>query len=428
MSFQEFQKAPNKLNARDIGFLLLAAVIIVLVIAALAVGNYYLANLLPDGGEFYLLRTGGRAFLFDRIEPFSGSVPSRVQEKVYGRSAMPGEDVYILDIPFNLLILFFPLALIPDVLIARTVWMALTEIAMLGLIFFSFRLYDRRVPYFFIVLITIAGLISFYAFRAFLEGSPAVILSIAYVGILISLRAGLDELAGALMMLSSFLWELGGPFLLFIVLWVFWERRWRVFIGAAMLGSVLLVISFFLYPGWVLPFMRAAWNSFRVGYGYSVHTILVHLWPDFGSTIGWVLTVVLLILLGYAWNEARGASHRRFIWAICLTLAITPLLGFHVELDQLVLLTLPIMMIVLVSRDRWRKFGSTVAILLLAFFFGVPWLLVMQGVPQGFDLSVDEVLFLFWPASSLIGLYWMRWWMIRPPRTWLDQVGKMEHQ
>jgi hypothetical protein len=304
--------------------------------------------------------------------------------------------------------------------------MALTEIAMLGFIFFSFRLYNRRVPVFLAVFIFVASLSSFYAFRSFLEASPAAILGLAYLGILISLRARLDELTGALMVLSSFLWEMGGPFLLFIVLWVFWERRWRVFIGAAMLGFVLLAISFFLYPGWLLPFMRAAWNSFRVGYGFSIHKILGHLWPDFGNTIGWVLTAVLLVLLGYAGNEARGASQRRFIWAICLTLTITPLLGFAVEMDQLVPLTLPVMMIVLVSRDRWRKFGYGIAILLLAFFFGVPWLLVTQGVPQGFDLSVDEILFLFWPVSSLVGLYWMRWWMIRPPRTWLDQVGKMK--
>jgi hypothetical protein len=428
MAFQEFQKAPNKFTLRDVGFLLLATAIVVLVMSALAVGNYYLANLFPDGGEFHLLRTGGRAFLFNQIDPYSGNVPSRVQEQVYGRSALTGEDVYILDIPFHLLIIFFPLGLIPDVLIARTIWMALTEIAMLGYIFFSFRLYARHAPYVFVVFISIASFLSYYAFRAVLEGSPAIIVGLAYVGILLSLRSRLDELTGALMVLSSFLWEMGGPFLLFIVLWVFWKRRWRVFIGAAMLSFVLLVISFFLYPSWLLPFMRAAWNSFRVGYGYSVHTILSHFLPEFGSTLGWVLTVVLLVLLGFAWNETRGASNRRFIWAICITLAATPLLGFHVEMDQLVPLTLPVMMILLASRERWRKFGNVVAILLLVFFFGFPWLIYTQGVPQGIDLSVHEILFLFWPASSMIGLYWMRWWMIRPPRTWLDQVGKTEHQ
>ena len=255
MSFQDFQKAPNRLTARDIGFLALAVVIVILALFALAVGNYYLADLLPDGGEFYLLRTGGRAFLFDQIEPYSGVVPARVQEQVYGRSALPGEDVYILDIPFHLLIVFFPLALFPDALMARAFWMALLEIALFGLIY---------------LWISIAGpanstlIWRFDIYRlslhlsmlinSFLEGSPTVLLGLAYAGILLSLRCGLDELAGALMVLSSFQWEMGGPFLLFIVLWVFWERRWRVFIGAGMLAFILFVISFFWYPGWVVAF------------------------------------------------------------------------------------------------------------------------------------------------------------------------------
>ena len=189
MSFQDFQKAPNRLTARDIGFLALAAVIVILALFALAVGNYYLAELLPDGGEFYLLRAGGRAFLFDQIEPYSGVVPARVQEQVYGRSALPGEDVYILDIPFHLLIVFFPLALFPDALMARAFWMALLEIAMFGLIFFGFRVLDRQTPRLFGVLIFIACLASFYTYHSFLDGSSAVLLGLGYVGILLSLRA-----------------------------------------------------------------------------------------------------------------------------------------------------------------------------------------------------------------------------------------------
>jgi hypothetical protein len=420
MSFQEFQKAPNRLSSREIGFILLAGIIGILVIYALAVGNYYLANNLPDGGEFYLLRTGGRAFLLDRIEPYSASVPEGVQQQVYGRSAASGEDLYILDIPFQLLIIFLPLGLFPDASMARAFWMAFSEIALAVFIYFSFRIMDRKIPNIFIVLIAIASFISFYAYRSFLEGSPAIILGLAYVGILLSLRAGLDELAGALMVLSAFQWEMGGPFLLFVTFWIFWEKRWRVFTGAGMLAFILLVVSFFLYPGWVLPFLRAAWNSFRVGIGYSVHDILGQLWPRFGSTLGWVLTAILIVTLGSEWRAARGADFNRFVWAICLTLAATPLLGFRVEMDQLVPLTMPIILIVLISRERWRKLGNGIAFLLLIFFFGLPWMLFTRGGAPGIRLQDDDLLFLIWPVFTVIGLYWVRWWMIRPPRTWLD--------
>ena len=99
-------------------------------------------------------------------------------------------------------------------------------------------------------------------------------------------------------------------------------------------------------------------------------------------------------------------------------------MGIRMELDLLILLTMPVMIVIVISRERWRMFGTVIAILLLLFYFGLPWLLFVQGVPSGFSLSVNETVFLFWPLFAFIGLYWIRWWMIRPPRTWLDQVGR----
>ena len=420
MSFQEFQKAPNRLTPRDIGFLIFTGITIVLVLYGLWIANSYLVALVPDGGEFYLLRTGGRSFLFDQVEPYSGAVPARVQEQVYERPANMGEDLYILDIPFHLLIFFFPLALVPDSLMARTLWMVVSEIALAGFLFYCFRLLNRRIPVFFLILISLAGFSSFYAYQSLLEGSPAIILSLTYVSILIAIYAGLDELAGALITLSAFQWEMGGLLLVFVVLWCFWERRWRVFIGLGMLAFVLLAFSFLWYPGWLLPFLQAAWNSLQSGFGYSVRSIVGQLWPQNASLIGWTLTAILIVSLGYEWLAARKANNNRFIWAASLTLAATPLLGFRLEMDQLLPLTLPVLLVIVISRERWHKLGNGIAVILTLFYFCVPWLIYTQGLPQGIDLQANEALFLFWPIFNVIGLYWIRWWMIRPPRTWLD--------
>lgn len=424
MSFQDFQKAPNRLTTREIVLLILVGGFVILALYTLVESNYYLTNFLPDGGEFYLLRTGGRSFLFDHIEPYSANVPERVQEQVYGRPAVKEENLYILDIPFHLLILYFPLAVFPDVSMTRAFWMTLIELALLGSIYLSFQLVDRRIPYFFVVLISLGSFASFYSYSSFLEGSPTLLLGFAYVGILLSLRADLDEVAGALMTFSAFQWEIGGPFLLFVVLWAFWKKRWRVFAGAGMLAFVLLTISFLVYPGWFMPFLRASWNSFRVGFGYSMHDILSQLWPQFGSLLGWILTATLIVTLGYEWRAARDANFNRFIWAASLTLAAAPLLGYPVKMDQLVPLMMPVILVIVFLRERWLKLGNGTAFLVLLFFFGAPWLLFLKGVPQGFGLQTDQILFLFWPVFAVVGLYWVRWWVIRPPRTWLDSLQR----
>jgi hypothetical protein len=426
MSFQEFQKAPNRLSQREIGFLIVAAVVVLLVLYLLAITNNYLANLWPDGGEFTLLRAGGQAFLYDQLEPYSGTVAALVQEQVYGRPAKSGEDLYILDVPFHLLIFYFPLALIPKTLIARALWMALSEIALAGFLYFSFRLADRRIPPIFIGLIAISALTSYYLYRTLLEGSPTVLLALTYTGILFSLKAGHDEFAGALMAFSSFQWEMGGLFLAFVAMWVFWEKRWRVFAGVGMLAFVMLLISFLWYPGWVLPFLRAAWNNYRAGIGFSTHDLLQQIWPQSGSALGWFVTGILVLALGLEWLAAREKHFNHFLWAASLTLAATPLLGQRVELDQLFPLTLPIILVTIVARERWKKLGDGIAFLLLWFFFGLSWLSYEQGLPEWIGISQEQFLFLFWPVFTVLGLYWARWWMVRPPRTWLDRFAYKE--
>jgi len=422
MSFKDFQKSANRLSPGEIGFLILILIVVGIIVWVLAVSNNYLAETLPGGGEFYLLRTGGRAFLFDRIEPYGGTVAARVQEQVYGRSAQAGEDTYILDIPFHLFMAFFPLALFPDAQVARAVWMALLEIAFGLSIYLGIRFLDRQIPLLFIALLAIAGFTSYYGYLSVLEGSPAPLLGLAYIGILFALRNDLDELAGALIGLSSYYWEIGAPILLFVLYIVLRQRRWRVLAGAGMLAFILLALSFFFYPGWFLPFLRASWGNFRSGIGFSVLEILSHVWPEYGRSLAWVLIAGLVVALGFEWNAALKAYSQHFVWAACLTLAATPLLGFHVKMEQLIILLVPLLLVLILLRERWMWIGAVLAVLFIAIFFGLPWYLYVYDLPWQIDLSRDELLFLLWPVLAVLGLYWMRWWAVRPPRTWLERA------
>ena len=426
MSFQEFQRRANRLSGRDIWFLIGLTIVTLLVLSVLVVINYNLARTLPGGGELTLLRVSGDYFLFQRIDPYSGSVPARVQEVIYGGIAPAGEDAYILDIPFHLMLVFLPLALIPDAVIARTVWLALSEVMMIGTIILMSRVLDRKLPFFLSFLILAFSIPTFYTYTALIEGSTAIWLSILFLGILMSMRVGFDELAGSLLLLSCFQWEVSLPFVVLVFMWIIWERRWRMLGGMGMLGFFLLAVSLFLYPNWLMPFLRAAWNSYRLGFGYSTHQVFRHLWPVIGGPLSWILTAGLIVVLGYEWSAARGKNFLRFIWVACLSIASAPMLGLPVEMDQLVLLMAPSVLILIFAFERWRRFGYGVAFLLLLLFTGVPWLIYYQGLPQGFSLSMNETLFIFLPLASVIGLYWVRWWVIRPPRTWLDSFAHLE--
>jgi hypothetical protein len=297
---------------------------------------------------------------------------------------------------------------------------ALLELGLCALTYLSLRLTDWEIPRAFFVGFLIFGLFNFYAFAAVYEGNPVVLLGIVYAAILLLLPTDLDELIGALIAVSFYYWEVGGPFLFLIFLRLYYEGRGRVFAGLLMTSFILLAVSFFLYPDWVIPSLRAGFNNLRTDYGFNIHAALANLWPGPGRTVAWIFIVVMIFILVYEWSIARSSDLRRFYWTACLTLTATPLLGFRTEIEHLVVLIIPLALVFAIVYDRWHRMGDGLTLFLLLLVFGVPWFMLYLG-PSRVD---QDMLFLFLPVFTLAGLYWIRWWMLSPPRTWIDMANK----
>lgn len=401
------------------------------------------ANLtLKGGGDFYVHWVAGRGFLFEnhkhgkyrvqnedkivdsgsqRIDPYSGEIPARVQKLVYGGSAKAGDEPYILDTPFQILLLYFPFSLLSDPTLARAIFTLILELALFALAILSLRLTEWEAPRIFTVLFIFFAVFNFYTFQAIYEANPVLILGLLYIGILFTYREELDELTGALMAFSLYYWEVGLPFLVLVFLRVYYEKRTRVFAGFFMSCFILFFISFLTYPSWIVPFARATVNNLRADFGYNIHTIFAHLWPAQGAILAWIFTGTLVITLGYEWSLARTGDNRRFYWTACLSLAAAPLLGFRTEVEHLSVLIIPLALIFAIIHDRWQRFGNGLIILLMVIIFALPWALYLFSVSR----FGAEIIFLFLPISTLIGLYWIRWWAIRPPRILSDFASRL---
>lgn len=416
-----FRPPSKSLTLGDIQFIALALFGVFVLCAALIYSNLNYINQLGGGGESYLPWAAGRAFLFENFDPYSSYVPERVQELVYDRAARAGDEPYILDLPFHLLLLYFPFSLLPDPQLARAIFTLCTELALFALVFLSLRLTDWESPVIFVILFFVFCISNFYLFHALLEAAPVLLLGLIYAGILLALRAGSDELAGALIAVACYQWEVGGPFLLLVLLRVLYERRRRVLAGFGMLTFILLAVSFFIYPDWIVPFLRATVNNLRADFGFSTQSILTHIWPNFWGQLALGLRILLLVSLIYEIGSARGSDFRRFYWASCLTIAAAPLLGFRTELENLAILILPLALVFAITHERWRRLGNILIYPLLILAFVVPWAIYFVALPR-YGRMAEEVLFLFFPLLILIGVYWIRWWAIRPPRTWFDRA------
>ena len=180
MAFRDIRKSRKWLSVEEIRLLFLA----LFILAFFVVLNIYLARVLPGGELFYLRWSGARAFLVDRIEPYSTAIAERTQNLAYGRTAFSGEYPYVLNDPFHIVLLYIPLALFSDFTIARGLWMLLSEIALMGGVYYVLKLIEWEPPRWLLVLIIGVGFFGYYSLISFGSGTPAVILTFLFILIL----------------------------------------------------------------------------------------------------------------------------------------------------------------------------------------------------------------------------------------------------
>ncbi len=417
MAFRDIRKSRKWLSAEETGLLLLMFVLFVGLLSL----NIYLARVLPGGEQFFLRWSGARAFLIEGVEPYSATIAERAQNLVYGRQALPREYPYALNDPFYILLLYIPLALFSDFAVARGVWMLLSEISLVVLIHSFVRSLEWEPPRWLYILLMIFGTLGYYSLIAFGSGAPAVAVTFLAFAILYSLRSFSDELAGALLFLIAYQWEVSALFFLFMIVFVFANRRWRVLYGFGMSLAVMLAISFLSYPGWGLPYIRAVLSDWYRSGSLTFSSFASRWFPGAGTSIGPWTSLLLGVILFLEWLGAVNSNYRRIAWTACLSLAVTPLMGFAIFPSNHVVLLPSLILIVMLVWERWTRQRVWLVLLVSSCAFLVPFWLYYRVITDGPRIHAD-LLTVLPPIASVVGLYWMRWWAFRSPRTWYDQI------
>ncbi len=418
MSFQDIRKSRKWLSAEEIRLLVLLLFIFVL----LLIGNIMLARILPGGEWFFLRWSGARAFLFEKIELYSTEIAQRTQAVVYGRAAFSSEYTYVLNDPFFIVLLYTPLALFRDFTLARGIWMLLSESAMVGTTLLAFNLSEWEPPRWLYISLIGFSLFSFFSLNALVTGTPTIVLLFLYGCILIALRSRSDELAGALLALVAYQWEISGLFFLFILVFVFANRRWNVLAGFGMSLFVFFVVSFLTNSGWGLPYIRAVLSDWYRGTNLSFGHLLSTWFPNARFSIGGIVSIILGIILFIEWLGSVNSHFRRVVWTASLSLAVTPLIGFAIFPSNHVVLILPFVLICALVWERWKRRRVLVSILILIFVLLIPFGLYFRSVDV-YDPLANDLISILPPIAAIVGLYWMRWWVLHSPRTWFDRVG-----
>ena len=402
---------------------LYAGLLLLLLLAFLA--GLFFANLRAaarvGGGEDLLVPwNASRAFLLERRNPYEDSVARETQILLYGHPARETEYPYRLDIPFFLLLFFFPFAAFKDFLLARALWLTLAELALAAALFLNLRLANWRPPRSYLVLLVLFTLLGAYSLYALSVSAASIFLALLFSAAILAIREKRDMLAGILLALTLIKWEMTLAFLLFVFLWLASHRRRQSFLTFGMTLFVLAASSEILKPGWFFPFLRSVLINLRARYYHGITFFSVFAKTSLHRPLLWTrifvgFFVLILLLEGYA---ALGKGFRRFLWVAALTLTLPPFFNIPVTPADYPLLFLPLVLALSVAASRWRRLGFWGGILALL-------LLWFPLLPHAFSSDALDALFLPLPLFLLISLYWVRWWAIQPPRVLADEFPEL---
>jgi hypothetical protein len=399
--------------------------IVLICLAMAALGGLVWANTVyvraqPVEKDFLIPWLGARTFIQYGDSPYSDPATQRAQILYYGRLAAPGQDPLALWLPFPVELFYFPIALINDYVLARAIWMTCLEIALVALAFLSLRLTGWKPGRLFLPVILLFPLLWVYGVFSLDSGSAAGFIALALVGFLLALRSESDELAGGLLVLLVSSARFTGVLAFFIFWWIVYQRRWRVLWGFLMALAVLLGLAFLFLPGWFLPFLTGLLSHFTFNPGFTTTSIFASFSPVVGQRMAWVLAGLLLLVLFFEWGNTLKKDFRAFLWMVCLTVSVTPLLGIPMEPKEYLILIVPFMLFLALLRERrpWLKRWGVpgIVILILA---GV-WLVAIALIRANAFAALGNMLILFLPVVLVFGLYWMRWWFIHPVPTRME--------
>jgi hypothetical protein len=145
-----------------------------------------------------------------------------------------------------------------------------------------------------------------------------------------------------------------------------------------------------------------------------------------GRQLGWGLALITLVTLIFEWLVRHEYELRGLVWTVGLTLAAAPWFGLPAEPGDFVVYLFPLMIILAVldqrmgARGRWLGWGSLLLLIIL------PWLITSRPfIPEGlFEPPLPLSLFL--PFLTMIGMYWVRWWAIRPLKLFVEELRENE--
>ena len=389
---------------------------VILAFLALTWANFRFAEENPGGNDFLVHWVGSRSFIFKGQSPYSDETAKEIHMMVYGRPAQEGEHELRVVYPLYSGILFAPFSLVGNYPLARALWMSLLEISILLIGALSIQVSRWQPKLWLMPIFLLFALFWYHGLRALINGNAVVVVTLLILWAFYAIREKSDVVAGFALAFATIKPHLMILLIAFIIFWAFSHRRWTLIGWIFGWLFFFILLGVFFIPDWLF---QNAWEILRFSEynpALSIGSAFVEWWPGIGLQLKWGLLIFLIILTLTEWWAARGKNYNRFLWTACLTLTISQWIGIATDPGNFILLFIPLVLIFTILKERWGNLGDWITLGIMILLFVGLWVLFLKTLEYGYQPQQSSIMFVPMPVFVLVGLYWARWWIIRPNR------------
>ncbi|MBN2256531.1 MAG: DUF2029 domain-containing protein [Anaerolineaceae bacterium] len=362
--------------------------------------------------EFPINYIAAKNWISDNRSPYdlrnSEEVGSITLDRGYSES---GELVVdFQNLPLTIIV-FLPFTFLP-IEYAEALWRTVNILCLIvGGILLTLLLSHQKVS--FSIMSATAGFCSlnYYSVLCLLTNNVIPILFLLMSISLYLIIQNKDSLAG---FLSSLIWvnlQLGSFFILFLIIWA--KQHQKIKYIRSLLAATLfeMVIVFIIFPGWIAGYLKNLLNVVSTnGRFASVISQSINCQFTQEKVFLLIIHLALILLLVIVWFNYRYRDEKFLLWLSAITILITSLITFPVKEGHQVFCIPAIIITLYTWLYRWKEYGSRFFWFVSVILFAFPWILAMVN---GESINSFILVFLY-AIVGIIGLWWIRWWMIRP--------------
>jgi len=396
----------------------------ILALVGISYANFRYVENNPTGTHFLPRWLGAKTWIESGKSPYQEQIGLDAQERIYGRPARisAGEDRYLFLYPLTSMLFLAPFALL-DFNWALALWMTLLELSLVGVAVVSIRLTRWDIGPIKIFGLVVFCLFWFHSVQTIINGQMAALNALWVVLGLFFIMRKQDVLAGVFFALSTTRPTMVFLIIPFVLWWSFSVHRMELFWSVVLSSGVFLLASLALMPAWPLEWVRqlVEFPQYTASLGSPI-TIITRSMPGIQNPLNFFFFTLVGVYLLVEWVLVWGKDDRWFLWTAMLTILVSNLAGYRTGTTNYVLF-IPVMIIIFQALEqRWRPSGGILVFFLLALLFAGLWLLnfsLSDSIREAAGMALPV------PFLCLLGLWWIRWWYVRPPRVLLDEITRI---